>query len=646
MSTDDGILWESRGQASENYFNDYSFDWEDNLTLLTDVRKLADDYGDYIMIAYPIMQNFVSDTYYRNPDVLVQDKGGDRDLSRMLSDVFTSILADSNSEQKMQHSLFDQSWAGFGVVMPLMRQKTYRDGEEIVPEWQRIMVKSLSPWKVRFDPRGREWDLSDHAYVAIRVTPSLSQIMKWPWMSDEDRRRIIAWNRMGMRDSSSSLGPYEASRIEYAGENEETDPDIIPVPIWMYFDRTKKLVFYQPAGSRFCLTPQPWDEELAEADTFPIVYMAKNREPERKDGRNGFIGIPDVRLIKPELQAIRRLDSQFIRANQNAIFKYVVPRGFFKQEELDKLSTDKQKEVVFYDKEEFESLPMTIREKISVKDLIQLVPQPDLQETRHLVGIKHKFDMIAQILGQSTGDRGGMPVTETATDARIVNERLNQRLISLRHDGGKHFMSLVRLIYLMVKQYQVLPISYQMTTQYNEKVWSKFSADKIRELDLHFDYSIASTQPKTREEQFALHERFLTLMITAQQVQGDRRPIMLLAREMAQLLGIRNVEKYFNDVVIDLLKELAAIMHGIQSGELSAADPNVVARQIELTSQILNEMLTADDLASAMASAQNAPEPESGGGGSIAAVPSPGERAFDAGTRGASAAGAVGGMSG
>ena len=47
------------------------------------------------------------------------------------------------------------------------------------------------------------------------------------------------------------------------------------------------------------------------------------------------------------------------------------------------------------------------------------------------------------------------------------------------------------------------------------------------------------------------------------QVQGDRRPIMLVCREMADLLGIRNVDAYFADVVIDLLKDLAALMDAV-----------------------------------------------------------------------------------
>lgn len=645
MSTDDGILWEGRGAASEAYFNDYSFDWEENLQLLVDVRAMHDQYGDYVMIAYPIIQNFISDVYFKNPRSLITDKRGNRDLSRMLTDACDSIHAEADSEAAMQDAMQDQAFAGFGMVYPLMQQKW--DGQSEQPEWQRILVDTISPWDARFDPRGRKRDMRDHAYFRHLLTPTLSQIMSWPWVSDDDRRRIIAWNRGGMIDHGSVGDSFTAQRIDWPtmSDHEETDPDMIQIPMWLNWDRTKKLIFFQPAGARFTLTPQPWPEEFAEKDTFPFVYMVKNREPKNKRGTTGFIGIPDIRLVKPNILAIRRYRSLFLAANQHAIFKYLTPKGAFTQPQLDKLQSDKQREVIEYESTALDAFPIELRTDAKIfHELLTLVPQPDLKETRHLVGIKLEFDLIAQILGQGSGDRGGMPDTETATDSMIVNQRLNQRLATLRHEAGKAFKALTRLIFLILKKRQTLPLQYQMTTAYNEKVWMQFAADELRDLDLHFDYEVGGSEPRTREKEFELRERMAGILMPVLQARGDTRGMMKVARDLVEMLAIRDSEKYFNDVVLDLMKQLAMLVFGIQKGEIDPADKRVVLQQVQLIGAIMNEMLTPEDLASARAEQQNAPAPEPTGTGSSPKPLTPGERSFESGAAGSALSGAAGGM--
>ena len=649
LSNDDGIRWESRHQASEAYFNDYSFDWEENLALLSDVQYMEATYGDYVMIAYPMIQNLIGDVYFKNPRPLITDKRGNRDLSRMVTDMVESIHNDADSESAMQDGLQDQSWSGISVVYAAMQEKVYQDVDgSLVPEWQRIIVDSISPWDVRFDPRGRKRDMRDHAYVSILITPSLGKLMRWGWLSDDDRRRIIAWNRAGMVDNGIVGDQYAAQRIDWPSmtDQEETDPDIIQVPMWTHWDRTKKLVFFRPAGARFTLSPQPWPKVFADADIFPFVYRAKNRESKNKRGTNGFIGIPDLRLIKPNLLAIRRYRSLFLAANQHAVFKYLTPKGALNTEQLAKLGSDVQRQVIEYDSTSLDAFPIELRTDPKVfGELLTLVPQPDLKETRHLVGIKLEFDLIAQILGQGSGERGGMPDTETATDSMIVNQRLNQRLATMRHEEGRGYKALTRRIVMILKGQQVLPISYQMTTAYNEKVWMQFSADDLRELDLHFDYAVGSSEPRTREKEFELRERMAAILMPVLQARGDTRGMMKVARDLVDMLAIRDSEKYFNDVVLDLMKKLAMLFYGVQKGELNPADQNVVNQQVELIGAIMNEMMTPEDLAAARSEQQNAPAPEPTGTGSSPKALSPGQRSYEAGAAGSASAGAMGGMS-
>ncbi len=648
MSNDNGIRWESRHQASEAYFSDYSFDWEENQALLTDVRYMQATYGDYVMIAYPMIQNLIGDVYFKNPRPLITDKRGNRDLSRMVTDMVESIHNDADSEMAMQDGLQDQSWSGISLVYPAMQQKVYPDEYgDLVPEWQRIIVDSVSPWDARFDPRGRKRDMRDHAFVSILIQPTLGQLMRWDWLSDEDRRRVIAWNRAGMVDNGTIGDQFTAQRIDFPAmtDQEETDPDIIPVPMWTHWDRTKKLVFLRPAGARFTLTPQPWPEEFAKADIFPFVYRAKNRESKNKRGTNGFIGIPDVRMIKSNLLAIQRARRLFLEANLHSIFKYLTPKGAFTQAQLDKLQDDKQRGVIEWDATTLDAFPVELRTDAKLFDeLLRLVPQPDLKETRHLQTIKLEFDLIAQILGQGSGERGGMPDTDTATDSMIVNQRLNQRLVTMRHEEGRGYKALTRRIVMILKGEQVLPISYQMTTAYNEKVWMQFSADELRELDLHFDYAVGSSEPRTREKEFELRERMAAILMPVLQARGDTRGMMKVARDLVDMLAIRDSEKYFNDVVLDLMKKLAMLFYGVQKGEIDPADPNVVNQQVELIGAIMNEMMTPEDLAAARAEQQNAVAPEPTGTGSSPKALSPGQRSYEAGAAGSASAGSTGGM--
>lgn len=643
MSNPDGRLWRDRMRASEAYFADYSWDWEENLELLSDVRSLAKKYGDYVMLAPAIVENLISDIYYRNPDPLIQDKGGNRDISKMVTDVAKSIHDDAHTERKMQDALHDQAWAGFGLPWVSFRQYADVYDDQIIVRDQKVIVKLISPWDARFDPRGREWDMSDHAYAAFRFYPTLSAVMRWEWLGGDDRRRMMAWNGNGAR-TPKIFG--EASVDYYATQsNNETDPDFIQVPMWSIWDRTKKLVNYQPDGASFVLSPQPWPEEFAYADCFPCVYMAKNRVPRNQRGdRGGFVGDPDIRRIKPHLFTIQRLESLFVSANQHTITKYMTVKGSLEANEKQKLSSDAQFQVIEWDPAALDAFPAQMRDKLKVTDILTMVPQSEWAEARHLVGIKHEMDMIAQIIGQSSGDRGGMPVTETATDSSIINARLQRRTSTLRHEAGRHYKQLTKLMFLVMKQRLDLPLQYQMTTKYNKKVWATFSADKLRELDLHFDYAVGSNESRTRDQEFTLRERMATALLPSMQASGDVRGMKWVARQLVDVLNVYGAEEYFNDGVIELLKELAVIMHGVQNGKLNPADSAVVNRQVELISQVMNEMLGADDLQDAMAQNSGTPSPEKTGGASLPKGKTPGQMSFEAGAAGDAAAGAIGGM--
>jgi hypothetical protein len=661
LSTSEGITWDSRMRSSHQYFAEYSYDWVENQAMLSDTRWCASKWSNYVMMAYAILKNLTADTYYRNPDPWIQAKNGDRDASRIITDIMRSIHRDVDSESKIKNALDDQGWAGFGMGIVSFHQKAWeREDKTLVPEEQSVLLKTLSPWECRFDPRGREWDMSDHLYFAHLYFPTLTALITDPAWNDNDRRRIMAWYRAAFAGDTIGFNYsgdlYSYQRIDYPSMTDvvEDDPYFVQVPCWMIWDRTKKQVVTQPYAALFTLTPKPWPQAFADADLFPVRYIARNREARNKRGEKGFIGIPDIRLIWTHLAAINRLESQFLAANQNAIFKYLTIKGLLDDATKAKLENDDQKGLLELDPEALTSMPLQMQEKFSLSDVIALIPQPDLKEMRHLEGISHELNMIAQIIGQSATERGGLPPTKTATEFRGVEQKLNARLSVMRHEAGKHYNAITKLMFLALKGGQTLPIKYQATTEtWKESVWAEVDPDAIRDLDLHFDYATGSAEERTREEEFALRERMYSILAPMFQNAGDTRIVKMMAKDWMESLNIHHLDQYFDDDIKALTQELLAIQYSIAQGKLNPAMPEVAHRQMEIISMLMGKILNPTEMKAVVQQVQGGGTQsaggrgsgESGGGMASPAKPmTPGQRTFDNAARGSAAAGAEGGM--
>jgi hypothetical protein len=651
LQTIDGMRWKNRMEASEQYFRDYSWDWKDNLQLLSDVRAMKKKWGNYACITYAVVQNFVADTYYRNPRVFVQDRSGNKDLTRILSDLFTSIHKEVNTERKMKEALQDQAWAGFGVIWNSFRMDYYIDEElfdydlnqqgAVVPTKERYLCHRLSPWRVRFDPDGRQWDLSDHNYVAVLYYKSLAQVMRDPRLSDEDKRRTMA--HLPFMTSA-----FNSANVRYAtlSSFKEEDPEYIRIPIWAIWARPDKKVYDQPLGASFTWTPQDWPAEFANDDSFPLLYMAKNREPEDESSLQGFAGIPDIRLIKPHVTAINKLEALFLAANMHVINKYLSVKGVLDDAAKTKLADGvRQFNVIELDKDALNAFPTQMQDKMKFGDVLQLVPQAELKDLHHLEGIRHEMDMISQIIGQGPADRGGVSEADSATESLGMQQGLQRRLSTSRHENGKNFCALTRIMYLILKQRQTLPIRYQMTTAFNQSVWQEFSADTLRDLDLHFEYAVGSSEYRTREQEFQLRERMATILMPIFTASQNFRLQMKVAQDLIEPLEIIGSEQYFTDEAAAAAQQLLAIYRGLSTGVVHADDPRVAKQIPELVAQLAQAILTPQQIAEVEASVAGANPPEQGQSvGSLPAAPTPGQQDYATAAAGSAAAGATGGM--
>lgn len=685
MQTAQGRRWKRRMDDSEAYFKTYSKKWEENRALLVDFDKMTEDFGTYVAVAYPIIKNFIADIYFRNPDPFIQDKGGDKDLSRMLTDIIRSVHAQCDSESEIRACFLDQSYAGFGGVVgsflqkppnagdtvmeesgerddqnqPIMRPATAHTGqldenmnpimaptgETVEPTEQRVVIQRVSPWRCRFDPKGRRWDMSDHRWWAYDSFEYLGDLMRDPLLDDDDKARLMAYYAQG-GDAFTSEGGETSTASGYV----ERDPDFIRVCMRTIWSRPDHTIYRMPYGASFTFTPRPWDEEWERADKFPYRYMPRNRVPENKLNTQGFIPLPDIEIIGQHIKNINKAQGLLVAGLGKVIDVYVTMKGVLDGATVDKATqVDRLFKVIQLDPSAYEKYPTEMREKMTPGDLFELIPTGDVKDMQHMEFIDHEFAMIAQELGQGPADRGGVSTSKTATDSLGVQQGLQRRMSSDRADAGKQYNAVSEMIFIILQQRQTLPIQYQMTTpKWNEKVWTQFTnpQSRLKNLQLHFEYATGSMEPKTREQEFALRERTAQVLMPILQASQDNRNMMKLAQALIEPLGLLDMDGFFDDEASQIVMQLLAILLGLGKGKILADNPQAIAQIPELISKLAQAILTPAQLTevASMVAGVQAPDQGAKGTGSLAAAPSPGEASAEAGAAGSAQAGANNGI--
>jgi hypothetical protein len=674
LETTQGRRWKRREAEMEEYFRSYSSEWEENRSLLCDFSKMIEEFGTYVSIAHPRMRTFVAEMYFRNPDPLIQDKSGDVDLGRILTDVAKSVHVESDSEREMREAFEDQFWTGFGAVGVAFEQKPSDAGESIMvdspdeideatgqpkridsgkyvePTEQKLLIRRLSPWRHRFDPKGRRWDMSDHRYWAYDSYEYLGPLMRDPLLSNDDRARLMAYHSRGGiafsaedPESSSIVGAYE------------TDPEFIRVCMRTIWSRPDHMIYRKPFGASFTFTPRPWDEEWARADMFPFRYMARKRIPENQKNTAGFIGLADITEIKPHIKNINKYSGLLQRGLEHVIDVYLTWKGAVEQQNLGKIEdSGRQFRILQVDPEWDKKYPsLQARERSErLDELVTLLKTGDTKDLQHMAAIEHEFSQIDRIMGQGPAERGGVAESKLATESLGIQEGMARQRSTNRNDAGKHYNAITKMIFIVMQQRHTLPLRYQMTTAYNEKTWATFAnpRDTLKNIDLHFEYATGSTEPRTRDEQFSVLERAAQILMPVLQAEQDWRGAKQLAKALVEPLNIIGSEKWFDDEVTGLIMQLLTIFRGLGEGaigdqELTADNQAVVGQIPELVSQIASKILTPAQLAEVESQVKGASKPVDGtqNVGSLQKAPSPGEASADAGARGSAAAGITGG---
>lgn len=693
METPEGRRWKRRLDESEAYFNIYSEHWKHDRDLLVKFNEMVREFGTYVAIAYPILGNYISDIYFRNPDPFIQDKGGNRDLSRILTDVIGSIHAQCDTESEIKQCFLDQGWAGFGIAAASFSQKppnagelvmeesdeppdgdetsskpwmrpatTMRPtgqldmmqqpvmervptGETVEPTEQRVVIQRISPWACRFDPHGRRWDMGDHAWWAYQDSPYLADLLRDPRLTFEDKAFLMAY--FGTGASAFVVDGQERGAVG----GRETDPEFIRVKCTTIWNRRDHMIYRMPIGASRTFSPQPWDPEWERADRFPVRYMSVNKVPEDQKNTEGFIGLSWMRLIGPHVENINKLQGLIVNALGKVIDTYVALKGTIPAMPMSQIGDPgREFRVIQIDPEPYQKYAAQgPDDKVDPKKALVLLETGDTKDMQHMAKIDHEFGLIAQIFGQGPADRGGVTASNTATESLGVQQGLSRRLASGRNEAGKHYNAISEMIFITIQARQTLPIKYQMTTTaFDQKVWATFTDPQatLKDLDLHFQYATGSTEPQTREQQFALRERAATILMPIFQANQDSRSMMALARMLVEPLNLIGIDSFFNDAASQILMQIAAIIYGLGKGKVLADDPRASQQIMELLSQLESEMLTPSQLAQVVGSVEGVEPPDQGPQqvGSIAKAPTPGQADAASAAAGSAAAGARGGI--
>lgn len=669
LENKDGRLWKRRMEESESYFKTYSAEWEPNRQMLANFRRMIEEFGTYVALAYPIVQNFISDMYFRNPDPFIQDKSGNRDLSKILSDVARSVHAECDTEREMRDGFMDQTWAGFGVIASSFSQKPDDAGDDIheetgeidaegqpikekvgivEPNEQKVLIYRISPWRNRFDPKGRRWDMSDHRYWAFDGWEYLADLIRDPSLTDDDRARLLAYHSRGA--TAFSCEEPESAGTGYV----EMDPEFIRVATRTIWSRRDHKIYKMPFGASFTFTPRPWDEEWLRMDMYPIRYMPRCRVPEDQKNTEGFIGQPDLTRIRPHIENINKAQGLLVNSLGNVIDVYAARKGVLTGMEMSRVEDGGRRfRVMQFDESALAKYPaQQADERTKWDDIIHLLPTGDTKDLQHMAFIDHEFGLIQQIIGQGPADRGGVPDSESATQSLGQQQGMARRMSTNRSDAGKHYNAVTKLIFIIIQARHTLPLRYQTTTAFNEKAWQTFvdPVGTLKNIDLHFDYATGSTEAQTREESFKMRERMATILMPIFQAQQNWRMVLKVAQELIEPLNIIGAEQFFNDEASAIVMQLLTILRGLGKGkigdmELTADNEKIIAQIPELIASLAKALLTPQQLAEVEAMVAGVDKPTDGQQdvGSLPAAATAGEEAAADG-RSAAGAGIIGGI--
>lgn len=615
MVTEIGRVWEDRWQVSERWFKANSYDWDALYNLFTNVYEQRNRWGTNISMGWSVIQAIVEDTVPQLPEpwIMPRTSGIDPSVPKMLRDVAKTIHKHQDLHGLLKRARILCSYSSMPCIWPTFEQtsEAYGENDESIAEndyetpiagyratEQIVKLELRSGWDMRYDVYGRNWDLSDHGWVGTIYYPTVEDCLEDPNFENKDLLERWARNLYQERRMDNAMSPYA---VGY----DEKDFRYVHIEMQEIWSMAEMKRIWKPARARFHVGYDDWPEEWRKAGKYPCVPVALNWEGDDRRAKKGFYAVPDLRLIRSQLENLNRLEGLYADSVTNAVKKYFYPDGIFDDKAFTKILSDTNREFIginwkmLKSKLGVESGQEFNPAQIDLRNLIMLMPQEDRSlPDKHESAIRHNLELIYETLGQSPADRGGaMATAKSATQAIQIGQGQQRRLNAQAEQIADIVDDVDERIFTLLRANQTLPLPYQASGDYsNDSSWQTFMAQDIEDMDLAYFHHAGSSVPIDREA-YRFEVREIMTQILPLVIQGSLSPeAKFLVRELLSTYDVPGAERAFNDVIPDLVKQGLYILSEIDQGAKNPTDPRVAQQFLEIFSELLHQLATPADM--------------------------------------------------
>lgn len=521
-----------------------------------------------VNMVFSILRSMVPQVYFRNPQVsLTASRPGiEAELhARLIEDIDNWLLRELSVKYQIKKMIndaflcgtatgfigydsefgFDPDQAKFGGAASLTQFN--KKGDKI--EYNESVNPGM-PWFLRARPEDvvYPWgceDKSSAPWVAFRVFRPLidvKQDKKYTNTSDLKGSFVQRRTTGDGVQTSDYLDDRDSQLVEY-------------VELWQIHDsKTREIIALVMDHNDFLRK----DPDLMQVEGIPAETLAFNPDPD-------FVyGIPDTRIIEPQLLEMNEIRTQSMKHRRIDILKLIIRKGALTTEQVDRLLSEDVQAAVFAESDvsiKDSILPMSPGASTILADLERAgeVVRGDVRES---VGFSRS----------STGEyQGKTHITAKETD--VVNWANQIRIDERRDMVADLLTNVVRRFNQLIFTYWNNDIVRSITGPDGARYWIKFKPSEIRsEYGIRVDPSNAVPVDQRTKRQDAIEMvKAWAAMNPGQAKMGMPAPAEIQRYFFAQFDGV-NIDK--------ALAEQSAAKPGMGMNPQQAVPPQMAAQMM------------------------------------------------------------------
>lgn len=294
-----------------------------------------------VNLVFSILRSVVPQVYFKDPRVCITPTkpGLEYELhARLVEDIDNWLLRELATKYEMKRMIADAFLCGIGNGITGYDSEYGYDPAQTIGETGQASL-------TQFNKKG--YRIEYNAYVNpgmpwfLRARPD-DVVYPWgcessknaAWVATRHFRPLIDIKADPKYKNTSTLtGIYTRQRTTPAGGNKEPYDDVMPqdqewVELWQIRDaKTGKI-------KALCMNHPDWlrdDDDLLQIDGLPVDTLIFNPDPDY------IYGIPDARIIEPQLLELNEIRTQAMKHRRIDILKLLYKKGAIKPEALARL---------------------------------------------------------------------------------------------------------------------------------------------------------------------------------------------------------------------------------------------------------------------------------------------------------------------